>query len=77
MAERLVYVYGPGSRVHVAIERDGELLTNERCNLNDVAGEQTRVEVADSASFAGHELCTRCFDVRVGAGVAEGTGAAT
>src|SRR5574343_577046 len=41
-----VYVYGAKSRVHVAFLHDGNVLTNERCNLDDLAADER--EIVDS-----------------------------
>ncbi len=55
-----VYVYGAKSRVHVAFLHDGNVLTNERCNLDDLAADER--EIVDSLDVIdGRELCHRCF----------------
>ncbi len=59
MPDELVYVFGPESKVHVAVRHDGQMLTSERCNLDGVAGERT--VTADRAAIEGRELCRRCF----------------
>lgn len=60
MSDQLVYVYGSKSRVHLAVRHDGQMLTNERCQLDDVVGARI---VVDSLSDVpdGHEKCARCF----------------
>lgn len=58
--DSLVYVYGTRSKVHVAVRHDGEVLTPERCNLDDVVGERV---VADSLDDVPDtvDMCGRCF----------------
>jgi hypothetical protein len=60
MAERLVYVRGDRSRVHVAVQHDGDMLSNEKCNLDDIEGER---EVLDELPPDIDEtaLCHTCF----------------
>lgn len=60
MSDQLKYVRGQNSKVHVAVQHDGQLLSNERCNLDDVKGEH---EVLDQmpAEIDEESLCERCF----------------
>jgi hypothetical protein len=47
-------------RVHAAVRRGEELLTDERCNLDD-AGDRDEVTVAQLADTDPDRLCKRCF----------------
>jgi hypothetical protein len=60
MTDQLVYVRGPISKVHVAVQHDGELLSNEKCQLDDVKGER---EILDEMplDIDQETLCERCF----------------
>lgn len=64
MSDELVYVWGPHSRVHVAVRHDGDLLSNERCQLDDVVGERT--VTGDPDAIGDRERCRRCFAVAAG-----------
>lgn len=56
--DRIVYVFGEG-RIHIALRRGHELLTDERCNIDAI---EDRVWVDDLGLIeAGHERCKRCF----------------
>jgi len=60
MTDALVYVHGGQSRYHVAVQHDGHMLSNEKCNLDDIEGERevmtTLPPDIDAAS-----LCHNCF----------------
>lgn len=59
--DALVYVYGTHSRVHVAVQHVDGLLTNERCNIDELAhGERHVVDKLEDVP-PGHERCRTCF----------------
>jgi len=60
MTDSLVYVRGGRSRIHVAVQHDGEMLSNERCNLDDIEGErEVMTVIPPDIDEAG--LCRTCF----------------
>lgn len=61
MSDRIVYVYGTKSKIHLAVQHDGSMLTSERCNLDELAGHERFL--ADSLDDVPdtREMCERCF----------------
>ncbi len=60
VSDALVYVWSPESKVHVAVQHDGHMLSNESCNLDDVTGERT-VASAIPLNRDATTFCHRCF----------------
>lgn len=58
--ERVVYVRSAHSKLHVAVERNGVLLTSEACNLDDL-DHRSREVVYSLADIDSSEQCARCF----------------
>lgn len=60
MTDTVVYVRSAFSKLHVAVMRDGHLLTSEACNCDDL-DEATREVVYSLAEVDSAEQCRRCF----------------
>lgn len=58
--DQIVYVRSAFSKLHVAVERDGVLLSSEACNLDDLDHE-TREVIYSLAEVDASEQCRRCF----------------
>jgi hypothetical protein len=59
MSEKHVYVRSPLSKVHLAVMRDGVLLSSEACNLDDL--DEPREILVTLADLDTYDLCERCF----------------
>ena len=60
MTDTLVYVRSAHSRTHVAVMHDGEMLSNERCNLDDI-DHKSREVLTELPPDDPRPLCERCF----------------
>ena len=62
MSDTLVYVHSAHSHLHVAVMHDGQMLTNERCNLDDL-DHATRVVEFGPLDLVPPQYprCARCF----------------
>lgn len=66
MSDRIVYVHSAHSHLHVAVMHDGQMLTNERCNLDDIEHATRVVEEGPLALVPPqYPRCARCFPVVV------------
>jgi hypothetical protein len=55
-----VYVYSEHSKVHFAMEHDGHMLSNEKCNLDDL-DKDSRIVVLEVPRFDSDRFCLTCF----------------
>ncbi len=62
MTDELVYVWAEESKLHHAVRHEGDLLSNEACNLDDVRGER-HVNDRMPEGFDEERMCRRCFPV--------------
>ena len=66
MSDRIVYVHSAHSHLHVAVMHDGQMLSNERCNLDDIENATRTIEDCSLALVPPqYPRCARCFPIVV------------
>lgn len=59
--DQFVYVWGDVSKIHTAILHDGDMLSNERCNLDDIEGDRHIDPDGYPTDIDEGGLCGNCF----------------
>ena len=60
MADQGVYVRSAMSKTHIAVLHDGELLSSEMCNLDDL-DRHSREVLFELPDLEPGDMCERCF----------------